>query len=131
MSVEKMREEFEAAFVERQVATNSEGSRGSAIHMLKRDGAFAKPPSYYELWRREQGMYDLYWVEMAWWAWQASRAALVIELPEPQPFEISAEESLDMEPEDYERLEARHGAQYSAYRKCRAAIEAAGVKVKP
>lgn len=63
--------------------------------------------------------------------WKASRESLVIELPEPEPFEISAEESLEMDPEEFESLEARYGAQYQTWRKCKTAIEAAGLKVKP
>ena len=65
-----------------------------------------------------------------WLGWKASRETLAIELPEPEIFEISAEESLEMDPEEYEALEARHGAQYQTWRKCKNAIEAAGIKVK-
>ena len=127
---DKMREEFEAAFVQRQVDRQGEGFRSSAIHMLKRDGDFEKPPSHYELKRRELGLYDAYWVEMVWWAWQASREALAVELPEPETPESYGVTRQD-DPEEYEALEKRMGAQHSAIRKCRRAIEAAGVKVKP
>lgn len=71
MDTNKMREQFEAAFIAEQVAKFGEGFRDSAIHLLKRDGAFLTNPSFYEVRRREQGMYDNYWVEMVWWAWQA------------------------------------------------------------
>ncbi len=79
----KMRSEFEAAFVAEQVAKFGEGYRGSAVQLLKRDGVFLTTPSHYELTKREKGMYDSFWVEMVWWAWQASRQAVVVELPEP------------------------------------------------
>lgn len=81
MDTNKMRQDFEAAFIAEQVAKFGEGFRDSAIHLLKRDGAFLTNPSFYEVRRREQGMYDNYWVEMVWWAWQASREAVVVELP--------------------------------------------------
>jgi len=77
---DKVREEFEAAFVQRQVDLFGEGYRDSAIHLLKRKGDFDKPPTHYELQRREQGLYDLHWVEMTYWAWQASRESLVVDL---------------------------------------------------
>ena len=81
METNKIRAEFEAAFIAEQVAKFGEGFRDSALHLLKRDGVFLTTPSLYELSRRERGMYDSYWVEMVWWAWQASRAAVVVELP--------------------------------------------------
>lgn len=70
-------------------------------------------------------------VEGMWQSWQASRESLVIELPEPEPFDISAEESLEMDLDEYEALEARHGAQWQTFRKCKKAIEAQGLKVEP
>lgn len=87
MDTNKMRQDFEAAFIAEQVAKFGEGFRDSAIHLLKRDGAFLTNPSFYEVRRREQGMYDNYWVEMVWWAWQASREAVVVELPKVVGFE--------------------------------------------
>lgn len=83
MDTNKMREQFEAAFVERQVGAFGEGYRSTAQHMLKREGDFDEPPTAYKLHCRNRGMYDTYWVEMAWWAWQASREAVVVELPQP------------------------------------------------
>ncbi|QKL02911.1 hypothetical protein GEV39_16660 [Pseudomonas sp. NY5710] len=83
MDTNKMREQFEAAFIAEQVAKFGEGFMDSAIHLLKRDGAFLTNPSFYEVRRREQGMYDNYWVEMVWWAWQASREAVVVDLGAP------------------------------------------------
>lgn len=62
--------------------------------------------------------------EYPWWAWQAARAAMVVELPKQagldKPFigmpmdEMKADNSYNL-----------------ALSRCRAAIEAAGVKVKP
>ncbi|MCQ1992498.1 hypothetical protein NNX13_21995 [Pseudomonas sp. Eb3] len=83
MDTNKMREQFEAAFVERQVGAFGEDYRSTAQHMLKREGDFDEPPTAYKLHCRNRGMYDTYWVEMAWWAWQASREAVVVELPQP------------------------------------------------
>ncbi|PWK30899.1 hypothetical protein [Pseudomonas sp. OV226] len=122
---DKMREEFEAAFVQHQVASHGEGFRSSAVHMLKRDGNFEKPPTYYELHRREQGMYDSFWVEIVWWAWQVSRESLVIELPPPYPVPEEPEEALD---DSY--MDAYHAANGMRHA-CSKFIEAAGLKVKP
>ncbi|KPA87050.1 hypothetical protein PF66_06395 [Pseudomonas asplenii] len=82
MDTNKMREQFEAAFIAQQVEAFGEYSRGGAIYRLKRNGDFDKPPTAYDLQRREQGMYDEYWIEMLWWAWRASREAVVVELPD-------------------------------------------------
>ncbi len=85
MSNDKMREEFEAAFVERE-------------HGLGR---------HPRLRRMATGNYEYVEASSAWWAWQASRAAIEIELPDEQP-----------------------GYQYYAP-DVLGAIEAAGLKVKP
>lgn len=55
--------------------------------------------------------------------------SIMISLPQPDMWELSSEESLDMEPEEFEALESRNGAQWIAIEKCRRAIEAAGLKV--
>ncbi|MFV7463024.1 hypothetical protein [Pseudomonas shirazica] len=122
MDTNKMREQFEAAFIAEQVAKFGEGFRDSAIHLLKRDGAFLTNPSFYEVRRREQGMYDNYWVEMVWWAWQASREAVVVELPP----KISAHNTSEG---GFVRPEAEHYDE--AIDDCREAIEAQGLKVAP
>lgn len=98
--------------------------------------AWAKPlcMEMFEAWMpalAHNGEYRNQTTSMLWKAWQASRELLVVELPEPQPFKVSAEESLDMDPDEFEALEARHGAQWQTYSKCKKAIEAAGLKVKP
>jgi hypothetical protein len=63
---ERMREEFEAAYVAWLVERCGEGFRSTAIHSLR---------------RRDDGGYQHYPEQVAWWAWGASRAALVVELP--------------------------------------------------
>lgn len=75
-----VRDQFETAFVEEEVSRFGAGYRDCAIHMLKRDGEFEGTPTAYELSRREQGMYDNYWIEMLWWAWQASRQAVAVDV---------------------------------------------------
>ena len=92
----------------------------------------------FELWFfGEKGIIGLYAdngrylpdAKLAWRAWQSSRASVVIELPEPAtPERFGVTQAND--PEQYEVLEARHGAQYAAISQCRRAIEAVGLKVK-
>lgn len=60
MSVQEIREQFEAAFVEEQVRLCGEGFRDSALYMIEE---------------------NVVTVRMAWWAWQAAREAVVVELP--------------------------------------------------
>jgi hypothetical protein len=63
MSIEKMREEFEAAFVEEMVLRCGEGFR-SSVRMFfaekEPDGTYSNPIAH-----------------AGWWAWQASREALL------------------------------------------------------
>ena len=70
----------------------------------------------FEAWWREENGNRLY-CESAWRGWQASRAALVIELPE----QISKGYGYS-EGDEYYNL---------ALKRCRSQIEAAGVRVKP
>lgn len=121
MSDQKLREAFESAFVAHQVSKFGEGYRSSAVHMLKRDGAFDKPPTPYELHCRKLGMYDMHWVEQAWWAWQQSRADLVIALPN------QCDEKYQEYFDDVEGGCFNYG-KYLA--DARAVIEAAGVRVQ-
>ncbi|WP_446941740.1 hypothetical protein [Pseudomonas aeruginosa] len=67
------------------------------------------------------------WAEVIW---QASRAALRVELPDVPDFRISAEESLDMEPEVYESLETIHCAEVAMLNRCKRALQQAGIEVK-
>lgn len=60
MMSDLMREEFESAFVAEEVRRCGEGMRSSALYMVEQDTVN---------------------VRSAWWAWQASRECLVIELP--------------------------------------------------
>ncbi len=89
MSIEKMREEFEAAYVKEMVRRHGEGFRSSAVHSIKMDSPM---------------------VEIALWAWQASRAAIEVELPEHFEYD-------------------NPGEVFPAIKDCRKAIEDAGLKV--
>lgn len=69
--MEKMRNEFELAFVEEMVSRCGEGFRSSAwLFFVEKeaDGTYSNPTAH-----------------AGWWAWQASRESLVIELPTEQP----------------------------------------------
>lgn len=70
----------------------------------------------FEAWWREENGNRLY-CESAWRGWQASRAALVVELPER-----IAKDNGYSEDDEYYNLALTH---------CRSQIEAAGVRVKP
>ena len=66
---DNVRKEFEAAFVEEMVARCGEGFRSSVRFFFvekEPDGAYSNPVAH-----------------AGWWAWQASREAMVIDLPEP------------------------------------------------
>lgn len=65
--------------------------------------------------RTSRGGYASIWLQGAWWAWQASRAALEVELPDT----VANTGTLTS------------NAVLSYKRECRVAIEAAGVRVKP
>lgn len=58
----------------------------------------------------ETGDYNTTWVDSAWMGWQASREAIVIELPEHFEYD-------------------NPGEAFPAIKDCRTAIEAAGLKV--
>lgn len=115
MNIEKMREDFEASFRNRTVAANA---NEFADVMLERGS---------------DGKYRSIWVSGAWWAWQASRAALVIELPEPYAVigdYAACGGSRSVWDNDYaEKIDDRMCKKTPVYDK--ASLEAAGVKVKP
>ena len=91
---DKMREEFEVSFVAEQVRLFGEGFRSSALYMIEQDTIN---------------------VRSAWWAWQASREALVVDLSDlSNCFSPDGCGDWAMWLSDVNRL-----------------IEAAGVKVKP
>ncbi|MCF7536176.1 hypothetical protein [Pseudomonas petrae] len=96
MTIEKMREEFEAWECEADTGPLTDPM------WLMRDPD--QPDSY-----------GIVQVQRNWDAWQASRAALVIELPKPESDEG---ESWD-------------GCWKYGIKQCREAIEAAGLKVNP
>lgn len=93
MSVEKMREGFEEEYM---------------IDICERT-ASAPDPGWLE--RGSDGEYRSYRAQGAWWGWQASREALVIELPSADGL-------------------SPQSAEYGAIWDCREAIEAAGAKCK-
>lgn len=111
MSAEKMREEFEVAFTEMMVKRHGEGYRSSAAYMLSEkddSGDYRSGISFFALW-----------------AWQASRAAIEVELP-PSPY------MPDSDPgsmSGYEVGEAQ--GRCDMWASCREAIESLGLKVKP
>lgn len=74
MSTEKMREEFETSFVANLVERHGEGFRVDAMELLKE-----KAPS---------GEYENYTPFIAWWAWQASRAAIEVEWPDQHTYTV-------------------------------------------
>jgi hypothetical protein len=65
---DKMREEFETAYVEGLVLRCGEGFRDTALYSLSE--------------KKPNGDYQHYTDGIAWWAWQASREALVVEWPD-------------------------------------------------
>lgn len=93
MNIEKMREEFEAAYMRDLVGSSAE---------------------YASLWleRGSDGDYRSFQARGAWWGFKASRESLVIELPEHYQYDSP-------------------GEVIQVLKDCRAAIEAAGPKVKP
>jgi len=101
-SIEKMREEFEAAFVEEMVSRCGEGFR-SSVRMFfvekEPDGAYSNPIAH-----------------AGWWAWRASRAAIEVELPARK------------KPTSWQSYENHHNQMLDVFEK---AIDAAGLKVKP
>ncbi|RRV49560.1 hypothetical protein [Pseudomonas sp. p106] len=119
MDTNKMREQFEAAFVEEMVARCGEGFRSSVKFFFvekEPDGTYSNPIAH-----------------AGWWAWQASREAVVVELPKVVGFEGAYDSHrhhefvpsmIDVEDADEifglcRRVEAKE------------AIEALGLKVAP
>lgn len=111
MSTEKMREEFEAAFIEMMVERHGEGYRSSAAYMLSE--------------KDDSGEYRSGIAFFASWAWQASRASMVIELPPAPDAPEDPEDAIDDS-----HMDAYHSA-IGMRHACSKFIEAAGLKVKP
>lgn len=76
MSNDKMRDEFEAWVAERAANT----STGFYPQLIRRSVL-------------DDGVYMISWVDSAWEGWQASREALVIELPSYECFGQYSEEA--------------------------------------
>lgn len=112
----KMRNEFSAWYLDEVTQSYGKSARSQAEKNLD--------------WIREDGSFGDPLLRLACLAWQASRESIVIELPFPEVPEDYGVSS-DDDSEEYERLESRGGAQCSAIFKCKKAIEAAGLKVKP
>ncbi|HDS1811558.1 TPA: hypothetical protein QEM79_002297 [Pseudomonas putida] len=92
MDTNKMREQFEAAYAAKSTARNGRFYPGV-------------------LTRGDDGDYVIPSVQSAWWAWQASREAVVVELPKFEDYPASMERDMR------ESL--------------RSSIEAQGMKVAP
>lgn len=99
---EKMRDEFEQAIAEEA------GQPLVAIQLSRKDESYSTSPLIY-----------------AWWAWEHSRKALVIDLPTVGPEPEPPEEAID---DSY--MDAHH-AKICMRNACLNAIEAAGLKVAP
>jgi len=102
MNIEKMREEFEEALIAMHVSTGLPRSTAKAMVEVKCNGQYASPSTM-----------------GAWWAWQASRAAIEVELP------VEDDTRCDTVAE-----EARQEAYNQGVGECRFAIESLGLKVK-
>ncbi|MDH0797547.1 hypothetical protein [Pseudomonas carnis] len=98
---DKMREEFEAAFREKFGFGRLTASANADAHQM---------------------------LKAAEWAWEASRKALVIELPAENPLGSGPGDCGDGRPSFEQHCAAECNF---ILRDCREAIEAAGVKVKP
>ncbi|HLW29200.1 MAG TPA: hypothetical protein VKY54_15840 [Kiloniellales bacterium] len=101
-SIAQMRAEFEAAYAEFSVRTKG----------------FSDDEVKIALMRDDDGGYLYGAANEAWWAWQASRASLVVELPAAKQVTHAGAKWIGAIAEQ----EYRDA--------CRAAIEDAGVKVK-
>lgn len=110
MSTEKMREEFEVAFIEMMVKRHGEGYRSSAAYMLSE--------------KDDAGEYRSGITFFALWAWQASRAAIEVELPSLSGMDSSFVADGIQKTREHNRYNA-------AVKDCRKAIESLGLKVKP
>ncbi|MNN13417.1 hypothetical protein D3C81_1264490 [compost metagenome] len=81
MDTNKMRDQFEAAYVEEMATYCGQDIRQRAKANLG--------------WRQENGDYRDPMVRLAYWAWGASRKAVVVELPKPH-YEFEGDEAPEM-----------------------------------
>jgi hypothetical protein len=130
MSESKMRKEFEAAFAKKTAGLESSGADkefddfgGFEVVLLES--------------LAEDRIGDTYRTNVfasAWWAWQASRESLVIELPQIVAYEACYNSLRDNEyaglPDQFSDFDADEVLPLHRSDEVRAAIEAAGVKVK-
>ena len=112
MDINKMREQFEAAFVEEQVRLCGEGFRSSALYKIEQ---------------------NVVTVRAGWWAWQASREAVAIELPKVVGFEGAYDSLRDHEfcPRMSDVEDADEIFSLCRRVEVQEAIEAQGLKVAP
>ncbi|MDF3175093.1 hypothetical protein P3C22_24235 [Pseudomonas sp. ER28] len=80
MDTNKMREQFEADFVEEMCRRGGEGFRSTVLHSLSQ--------------KKPGGDYQHITESLAWWAWQASREAVVVELPNFDDYPASMERDM-------------------------------------
>ena len=83
--------------------------------------AIAKAEQGLDLFRLPHGAYRSFATHQAWWAWQASRASLCVELPEKAPESAAG---CDLQ------SAAWHIGYNQALRHCAAALDKAGVKYR-
>ncbi|MBH3383938.1 hypothetical protein A3L25_018535 [Pseudomonas putida] len=91
------REQFESEFVQEMCRRGGEGFRPTVLYSLSQ--------------KKPDGDYQNITESLAWWAWQASREAVVVELPKFEDYPASMERDMR------ESL--------------RSSIEAQGMKVAP
>lgn len=110
---DKARAEFEAAYMRELVGDSSAGA---------------------DMWleRGSDGEYRSYRARGAWWGWQASRASVVVELPQVVAFEGAYDSLRSHEYSDHagELVDADEVFSLSRTIEVREAIEAAGLTVK-
>jgi hypothetical protein len=102
MNIEKMREEFESAFRKEGGGYYGEATRAAMDVVLERGS---------------DGIYRSILARGAWWAWQASRAAIEIELPK-------------IVDKEWANTHAERSAMRDAIGLCKKRIEAAGIPTK-
>ncbi|GHS80306.1 hypothetical protein PAGU2196_11400 [Pseudomonas sp. PAGU 2196] len=116
MDTNKMREQFEAAFVEEMCRRGGEGFRPTVLYSLSQ--------------KKPDGDFQHITESLAWWAWQASREAVAVDLPSACAYEGLTEHLGSVIELSYEAPE-HDPIGLSRLSDVRAAIEAHGLKVAP